>query len=347
MLALLLCANAWSFEINTTNGNDVRWSGTSTTMQVDVNATAAQRDLVDIAETTFYNQSSLWWHNIVDDDDSWANGNGENEIAWASFATIGAVGQARQIYNTNTGHIVECDVLLSTDTDWVGEDRIDNRVYTSAATGRHGVATLLHELGHCAGLQHEADVYNIMGTDETHVHVNADDVVAYIGEDASAGLRHLYGDWSGKEELSVSHWKRTGVSGEYSTHGRVGLYDSSWSLMSPYYIEEEPGYWMQKGSAYWPEVTLENSGTSSMWVTVSFVLSTNDFITTGDVELARASYYLSPEGSVLTTTNTDITIPTSQASGFYHLGVIIDPDNTVSELDEGNNAVYLSSLVAY
>lgn len=66
-------------------------------------------------------------------------------------------------------------------------------------------STVMHELGHTAGLEHEGDKVNLMGGDNLVV-VNGNAIRPYIGEDSAGGLLAIYGARAEtNEDVSVSH----------------------------------------------------------------------------------------------------------------------------------------------
>jgi len=340
----LLCATSQAYELYSVNGNDVKWSVNHATMNIDVNATADQEGWIQEARSAFYKQGSSFWFAVVNDTDSWAYDNGESEITFDPDSSLNAPAHA-VFFHDSSGVIDECDILMGDWLPWVGGDRLGNREYVTGG-GPEVVSVLVHELGHCAGLGHEADVYNVMGSAWRHIHTNGDVVSAYVGEDATAGLRYLYGDWSGARDLGVSHWKYAGATGAYSDHTRTQLRDVLGTPLTSWTLDIEPGYTLQKDVGVFPEVTLENNGTSAQSVTLAYMLSSDNEITSSDLELERVTVYLTPD-TTTTYAGTAVTIPGSQATGFYHLGVLIDPDSAVSEFNEANNATYLAHVLAY
>jgi len=346
MIALLLLPFAQAFEVTVHNGHENWWDTTSPTFESASTNTPQERGWIDQAEQLFYAQSSLFWFNIIDADDNTASThNDENEIEFTSFGSSGPGGTAARVFDDATGRIKECDVFMNTDIAWTGEAKSLNEHYTTLGYGQGGnpVATLVHELGHCAGFNHEGDVYNPLGNGQSHVHTNAGDVRGYVGVDLSAGLRYLYGTWSGVDELSASHWQWDHSGGGQADHKRVGMLDSGRTPMDPG-TGLEPIFTMVRGQTYYPQVTLENAGSGTAALTLAYVLSTNDYITPYDTELARDSYLLANGAPFTAAANTGLVIPASVAPGIYHIGVRVDPDNSVSELREDNNAIYLFAV---
>ncbi len=101
-----------------------------------------------------------------------------------------------------------------------------------------------------------------MGDSWRHHHTNGSIATSYFGEDASHGSRVLYGSQgSSFQDVSASHWRRTGASGEYSSHGRVRVRNSANNATLPgITIGGEPGYRVDRGTVVRPEFTIENNG---------------------------------------------------------------------------------------
>ena len=207
--------------------------------------------------------------------------------------------------------------------------------------------TALHEFGHAQGLGHTSNRYSIMGTDWDHIHANGTVATAYPGEDAVAGSVAVYGISSANlEDLGLSHWRRVGAAGEYSTHARTRLFDSASVELPLVAGTVEPVYRVNKGQLVKLEMTYENMGaTSPQVVRVGYYLSGNDFISTADTFLGERTLTLfrsAPD----TLDNTFLTIPASLVSGqTYYLGAFIDFGDAVREVSETNNATYLAIRV--
>lgn len=206
-------------------------------------------------------------------------------------------------------------------------------------------STAIHELGHAAGLLHEARMYNVMGTDFTHLNTQGSAAQAYIGADTGGGLVSLYGKWSqASEDLGVTHWYRTGANGEYSTHSRTRIIDKrTGRTVSSFVRGREPIYRVSSGQLVKVEFTYENVGRSyQSQRPVSFYLSSNETITTSDFLISSNSRISLPSSGHLTQ-QFDLRIPYNLVAGAeYWLGVIINPANNAPiESDTGNNASYI------
>lgn len=269
--------------------------------------------------------------------------NGRSEIAMIPHkADIGDVpGRTFWTFDSN-GVLQEADILLAADWGFTtSNQKSDVKNYGGTKRSLRGV--MIHELGHFFGLGHETDTYNIMGDDSTHVHANGSVVTWYGGEDATRGLIALYGS-NGLQDVAVSHWHLCGSFGQYSSHCRNGMTDAAGNALTAYNDgANEPLFYVTRGQSYYPMATLENMGSSTETVTVRFVLSTNDTISTGDTTIATVSKTLTQD-VVNESTGTRVTIPSTIAPGDYWLGAIVDADGAVPEWNESNNAGYLAKV---
>ena len=210
-------------------------------------------------------------------------------------------------------------------------------------------AVLMHELGHALGLYHEGREYNLMGQGREHLHVNFGYADAYFGEDASDGAVFLYGTTdSTNEDVGVVHWKFdyevAWDYGNYSEHTRTDLSSPEYYLTT--WIEYgEPVSMVVAGYTLDVEFTLENNGkTRQRSVDVGYYLSTNEWITaTSDRRLGGFVADLG-RNQVWTTTRS-MTIPDDVRSGrYYYLGVVVDENDEITEVDESNNATYIRKI---
>lgn len=304
-------------------------------------------------------------------------GNGKSEIFFAPPTMLYANGQPfvspsalasthiiRKPYSNGQCHITEADIVFNSTINW----QTTNLRSTSFAYGgtNHDLTNVaLHEIGHWFGLAHENRYYNVMGIADTHANSYVDSSLneklqAYLGEDASNGLVKIYGETTNlaKQDLSVTHWGRSGeiaANGQdpYSTHGRLGLYNSTGSALLPCVSTSgaacsgfsERFYRANKGQQIMTHFGFENNGLSAQTAQIRYYLSTDTAITSSDTLL-------------LTTTLTNITRDTPDyrtavvtlpanltTNAKYYVGVIIDYDNKITELNETNNTAYSAILV--
>ncbi|RJP26520.1 MAG: hypothetical protein C4527_15280 [Candidatus Omnitrophota bacterium] len=287
--------------------------------------------------------------NLTYNDDHLRRGNGENETWFSSdpSALNGAPAITWYWYDCVDYWIFgtdvemnEADVVFDVNRTWTfGTNKYAMWNYGGGA--RPFRTTAIHELGHALALAHTATSYNIMGEDWTHIHANGDSGNAYFGEDASNGAVFLYGaDSTAREDLSVTHWRWTGHSGEYSTHSRTRIFNNTGSELAKVAGETEPRYYVDNGQTIQVEFTYENNGTNSHTVNIQFYLSTNDYISTMDRLLQTQGVTLG-RNDVWTTTHT-VTLPNDLTPNQdYYIGVIVDSSDSVSEVFEYNNATYI------
>ena len=238
-------------------------------------------------------------------------------------------------------YVEEVDVAFNADRDWTVSTNT-SRLMKYDGSERSIQATALHEIGHGARFKHEDDEYNIMGKDFEHLHVNSSTARAYLGEDVSDGLVHLYGTSSqNKEDLAVVHWRYEGPDDGYSDHAKTEVSSSTGGTLSTTTVNGEKTYKVNAGDTVKVKFTYENNGANTQSaVQVGFYVSTNNLITTWDTRLGGATMTLG-RNDVYTTENT-VSLPSTLTSGeYYWLGAIIDENDTLSEEVEWNNATYL------
>jgi hypothetical protein len=94
-----------------------------------------------------------------------------------------------------------------------------------------------------------------------------------------------------------------------------------------------------RGREYKFEFTYENNGETSRRVRVGYYLSTNNTISTSDRLLETTWMTLAPN-DVLTSKRT-VRVPNNISSNrTYYIGVKVDDNNTLAEVDGGNNCAY-------
>ena len=338
------------------SGKKQKWSGSSVSARINTGSfsTAA---LVDQAEQAFgfvnRNPSPF---TISDSTEGGGVGdsNGQNEVYGSDISAPGVARMWMDCYwwwffgtHWEWG-LNEVDVILDSGRSW----RIPtskNQITQYGGTGRNMEAVLTHEFGHFLGLMHVDWEYNVMGDSWDYMHTNGSSVTSYFGEDASHGSRSLYGTQSSDfEDLSVSHFRYTGSDGEYSTHGRVRIFNSSGGVLSTtsvtYSGTTESAYRVNPGQTVKAEFTVENNGKNTHYdITYGIYLSTNDYIAKccADVRL-RGGTLGSMHPADPWTGQFTVTLPDDVVSGqTYWLGLVIDEDNSISEKSGVNNATYI------
>ncbi|MCA9499111.1 MAG: hypothetical protein MRJ67_09635 [Nitrospirales bacterium] len=351
ILATLCSAPAFSaswLECNGDSGKKLRWGGNSTTARINTGSfpagsvlQAAQRG-VNITNTN----PSPFTINHTTETGGVGSGNGQNEI-WA--ASISPPGEARMRYHCywlfgwHYG-LDEVDIVLdSTGRSWTTSQN-KNANFTYTGSSRPIDAVIVHEAGHYLGLMHVNWEYNVMGDSWRHHHTNGGSAITYFGEDASHGARVLYGSQSSSfNDVSASHWRRTGASGEYSSHGRVRVRNSAnTGTLAGITIAGEPGYRVNRGSVVRPEFTIENNGKQTHSnVSFGIYVSTNDFISYSDTRIGGGTFGSIHPADVLTTTIPVIIPNYLNAGQNYWLGIIVDEDNDINEVNGSNNRAYI------
>jgi hypothetical protein len=92
--------------------------------------------------------------------------------------------------------------------------------------------------------------------------------------------------------------------------------------------------------------TVKNQGSASAGpFYVYFYLSTDTTITTSDTQLGSRYLASGLSAGASSSSTTNVTVPTSAATGNYYIGAIVDKDNTISESNETNNTGYDSTPI--
>lgn len=369
LLTVGVCSNALAAGWYECDGDKIQWDHDPTMRLADnVTGSAAVAVLVAMNRynenpTTRDFDSRLGDHGVGRD-------NGQNEIWFSDNDDILDGAPAIAFPQDDCGdwfvdgdsEIEEMDIVIDEDVDWTYNTLFKRGVsadgtewamtaYDDDATDskRPLVTTIMHELGHALGLVHENREYNIMGSDWTHISANGDWVSAYPGEDAIDGLVTLYTDSPGNEDVGVVHWRRTGRSGAYSTHGRTRICDDDCAgggaeLDKADDDAVEPVYEVDRGTDIWMEFSYENNGSSTQEVGVGFYLSDADgflgcYMSTWDDRIGGRTLTLARNG--VYTKSHRVTLPRDLVRGEdYCIGPIVDEDDDIDETLEHNNATY-------
>ena len=240
-----------------------------------------------------------------------------------------------------SGDTDEADVIFLVGEDWTTSMN-KTSLWAYGGPWRPFENSVAHEYGHAAGGEddHEDDEYNIMGEDYTHMHCNGSTCRSYFGEDFFNGLVRLY-DPAGlnRQDVSVTLFKWVGRIGEYSDHGLCKMYDSAGVELPSKTYEGQRRYDVKRGQVVRVHFTYENQGENTKTVNAGYYISTDSTIGTADSRFATQSFTLS-RGDVYTQSVT-VTLPSNLTSGkTYYLGVIVDYDNKLAEVDGANNAAY-------
>lgn len=336
--AFLVSSAASAFTTYNCGAGHAEWSSNSKTIYAYTGSFPSgspERSALNTAMARLNENSSNFSFNLVYSSTVPSLGNGRSEI-W--MANISPPGVASSWWN-GACNFTETDIRLDTSVNWTTSTS-KSTMSRYGGSGRPFQTTMLHELGHGLGLGHEADEYNIMGQDYTHVYTNGNSANAYFGEDANDGANFLYGS-DGRQDLGVVHWKRTGANNGYSQHGRTKLYDvSTGNELSYSTVDDERVYNVNRGQQVSVELTFENNGTAYQSEDVGYYVSTNNYISTWDRLLA--TYTMGQSQANVYTTRRTVTIPSDlDCSTNYWLGAVIDKNGSLNEWSESNNATYI------
>lgn len=331
-------------------GSSTKWSGNNYTVRASSVGfpVGPWRDALSSVVSHWNGNPSNLSFGVVWNEPGVAANNNENEAWWEANngPNIGTYPAVTYVWFKGDCTLKEADVIFNNSVAY-HYTTSKTSLWSYGGANRPFQTTAMHEFGHAAGLAHTANTYNIMGSDWTHIHANGATATAYSGEDANNGLVAVYGLWTGgPEDLGVVHWKHTGSSGEYSTHGRTRILDTSNIELAKVAGTAEPVYRVNKGQTVKLELTYENLGkTSPLTAKVGYYLSSNDTISVADRFLGEGTVTLY-RGFPDTTFNTFLVVPSDLVSGqTYWVGAIIDYNNAYSERSETNNATYIGIRV--
>ena len=379
-------ANAASWlECNGDPGKKIKFKGNSTTVEISSYSypPSWQSKIKDAIKIVNFNPSPFWINTVVENDGV-GNANGENEVY---YADIEPPGVARMwsycyswsseksflgiVYDSASGvefGLGEVDIILDStryvdhdddpNTPGVAEARpwtiSDNKSQIDIYGGSKAMAegVFVHEFGHFLGLMHVNTEYNIMGDSWEFMITQNGKTRSYFGEDASKGARQVYGTQnSWYRDLSVSHFRYTGMSGEYSAHARTRVFKkhgTKWQVVTAYsgisdHPVNEPIWVVSRGDRLRFEFTVENNGKQTETnVRGGIYISTNDWISTSDRRISTHTWNtIAAQGAAYTFTY-EITIPNDlDQNRAYWVGYIIDDNNQIHEKTGKNNAAYI------
>jgi hypothetical protein len=226
------------------------------------------------------------------------------------------------VFNSTTGVISRQDIAFDSSLSWTTSWALAD-VSAYAGTSRQLAATLTHEFGHVFGLNEEPDEPSIMGQDWDHVAVQGTNVYPTVGGDAMAGAVDVYGEDSNVVDMGVLHWKWTGTSNGYPTHGQTQAYRSMAKLAFPKSTDATLGmtvFQVPAGKPIVLEFVYENMGSDCQTPTLQWYSSTNQTLNSSDTLLLTNSWQVCPGND--RETMTSVTIPAG-TSGRRYAGPVI------------------------
>ena len=312
-------------------GDRIDWGRTSVNFyptRISFPTSSAERLALDAAFDAWNNHAPgtrFRFATVYDDAPTASEGDGKNSVLatddynWGNYLAVAL--QRWTCYWWGSGDLTEVDVLFRPPpaVSWTFETSPASPPPSHAPFYLTLVA--IHELGHAFGLNHQKDAIATMndtypngGTlgNFNFIHPHSDDVY---------GNRVGYGTCCTERDIYANAYRST-------------------SPTTTDLLPERPLAY--RGYPVSFQFTIGNRGTTNEGaVRVQYYLSTDRFISTSDTYLGAATFSLNSGGT--STFNASATIPSSQPSGSYYLGWIVDPLGSIPEVDESNNAVALAS----
>ena len=332
-----LDAQAYNY-ITCQNGLTLDFNGGAMTFNYGDNLSSDEKAALSLAFQRLTDFSAATITTVDNGDNSYFSGNDENEIYRDS-----AVSTATCTYwfFSSTCEVAEADMQFG-NQPWTSDDNSSH--YPFGGGLRSLTGTGVHEGGHCVGMAHSSDSYNMMGADFSHVTRNGTAAYYGPGEDLSDGLIDLHGKRSGGldtfRDVGITVMRYTGASGEYSLHGFGavrGFYGAARPVVGSYV--GQPMYRVGAGASVQIDVTLENNGEANAEApNIGLYLSDNDIISSSDEFLGQVPSSLDRDNALETTF--EVIIPAGTVPGNYFLGAYIDHDNLIAETTVANNVGY-------
>lgn len=321
------------------SGNVILLHASSVSYPVGSIDRAAVEDALNIFDDL--NPAECYVEPMMDDPDVGFH-NGQFEI-WMTYDIGVLEGGPAVTFTTRDGAtIVEADIVFDANVAWTGTTE-KSQLISYNGPNRPEQPTVLHELGHAFGLAHTSDIFNLMGADYNVLYTTPGTAKPFLGSDYGTGLAFLYGwkTWN-CEDLSVVHWRWSGVDGEYSLHDRCRLFTSNGNQLDRIWYQAEPRYEVHNGQTIQVEFTYENCGISDQNILGQIYISDSPSVTSeSNARVLAAYYYYLPYGAAPYTDVTQVTLPNDlYPNRDYYIVADIDTDDVISERESRNNSTY-------
>ncbi len=314
----------------TCNGTPVIWEGDPTTLisTISFPSGTIQRQDLDgvISKWNNLQGMTLEFSPLSTFGGNYGLGNGKNEIALQNISSLGLTTSHFDacFWWFESQHIKEFDIEINPNNMQFGAPPEDNN------SGNNSFRyTAVHELGHALGLldNNESGAPSVLKQSLKGQ--------CWCGSSTSERVQPLSDDTHSSRFLypsSLTQRDLVACAFEVNQSSKNVVTTMANTTIS-----------VRQGRNFNIRGSFGSFGNTSENCDILFVLSTNNIISTSDRVIASGSGSAPPNSFGSFTWNA--TVPNNLAPGTYFLGLIIDPNNRVSEYREGNNVVVLSTRV--
>lgn len=331
-LGMLLPSVGFAYHYTTCNGHMYRWSGDADVRIMTCSAPPGSEKADDLIYgfdewNAVQTMSDVFDWSWGPADCAVRTGNGRNEVGFVPRESIdGALGLTLRRYSgacwawTRSIDIVEADVFINGDANLeAGNPSYCNQKRLGQRT------TIMHELGHALGLNHEDDQMALMMSTDGEGKYCGNRMVEPHPDDATGG-RRLYPSGGSSRDLAASEFRMTAPD-------RVDLNSQPNSTRTLC-----PG---ARHQVFW---SVANLGTVNETYSVRWYLSSNLRITEYDHPVATNVGAVQNAGHFSTWLR-QITIPPDTPEGVYFLGHVVDYDERIWERRGDNNYTYMAERI--
>ncbi|MDJ0654240.1 MAG: hypothetical protein QNJ40_08810 [Xanthomonadales bacterium] len=328
-ICLTTDANAGRYR--TCNGDAVVLHGDPTTRVSTISFPVGSTAREDLNNTLDHWNSMLGMHlefdPVVNFSGNYRLGNGRNEIAAQDISGLGltTIQLDACFWWFESQHIQEFDIEVDSNTAWDFGAPPEN-----TNDGNNSLRyTAVHELGHALGLldNNDSNTASVMKQSLKGESWSAGAAFSRMhpfGDDAFTA-RSLYPHSNGHRDIATSAFEVSQTTQNVSE-----------TMANTTIVVPNNGTFTVRGS-------FSNLGKTTENFDIVYVLSTNTIISTFDTVVASGTG-TAPPGSFHTFSWTG-RVPNSLAPGTYSLGLILDPNNNISERLEYNNVALLRTRV--